>query len=106
MAKLKKITEIKSVGYDTEIRCSVKDLINRLEGYIEEYGEDVVIYSECPGYDGYDEFFLSFERDETVEEQKIRLTAAREKRERKAIAKAKKEERDRKEYERLKIQYG
>lgn len=98
-----KVTENRSIKWMYNI--AVKDLIVQLENYIEEYGEDVVIYSKCIGYDGLDEFFLSFKRDETTAEREKRLNEASKNLERKDITEAKKEERDRKEYERLKIQY-
>ena len=108
MPKFKKVTETKQIedlvpSYDSVL---AKELIAKLQSYIEKYGEGVSIMAEAVGYDGGDEFHISFERDETPVEQAERLEAARKKREDKARMKKESARADREQYEKLKKRFG
>ena len=85
---------------------TIKYWMTQFREYANTYGDDAIIFSENWGYDGHDEQYIEFERDETPEERTIRLEQARKERERKALAKLSVEEREKKEFVRLQKKYG
>lgn len=114
MTKVNKTTEVRKITETLEIDnlvesyapVDVTELIDTLQDYIKDYGDKVSIYCEPAGYDGCDEWHLSFERNETSNEQLERLDEARQVREEKSKKRKEKLEKDRLQYEKLKKRFG
>ena len=102
----KKVTETIEIGSDWYYRLTLKEAVTKLCELANQYGDDAVIYSDCYGYDGPEEFFVQYERDETEDERQERLRSAREEREKKNKLKIAREESERKEFDRLKKKFG
>jgi len=102
----KKVTETIEIGQDWFYKHTIKEAIADLDSIAKEFGYDAIIYSESMGYDGPEEYFIRFERDETSEERSVRLDLARDRREKKAAIKTAREEQERAQYEKLKKKFG
>ena len=101
---VKRVSESKEVFI--ECNGKVRYLIEQLQGYITEYGEDTVLQTDVSGYDSYVEYYLKFERDEITEERKTRLDLARKSREKKAAIKVEKEAQELELFVKLREKYG
>ena len=97
----------KQLVWDKEEICfegKIGALIEMLQGLKEKYGDEVYV-----GYDGYYEscdYVINFKREETEREEKLRLKAEERLRIAAGKEKLKKDEKERKEYERLKKKFG
>lgn len=103
---VKKVKETIEIGQEWFYECSIKETIAALNSIAADFGDDAIIYTESMGYDGPDEYFVKYERDETPEERQNRLRIARENREEKDKFRAVREKAERKEFERLRQKYG
>lgn len=101
----KQIREKSLISDDWFFGQSVTKIMETLREYSEKYGSDAVITSETWGYDGPDEYYINYDRDETEEERTKRLAKSKQQREYRARVKAETEAQERKELERLKQKY-
>jgi hypothetical protein len=92
----------RSIEEVTKILCSLEEDI--LEAY--PVAQDIKLNIEYTGYDGGVGLFLSFIRPETPAEEKVRLKTEERENRRVANLEAKREEKERKEFERLKKKYN
>lgn len=80
----------------------VVDVIDKLQSYVLDYGEDTILTIEEDPYSDVPHIEISWLRKETDEEREKRLAKQRKEREREKKRKEKEKKRLRREYERLK----
>ena len=108
MSKYKMIAEHEQISlYDLE--GSLEDVRDTFQSYIDKYGKEAHLSVEIDRSDYYDDyhvFYVNYERQETDKERNRRLIKARKEHEKNKVAKAKYEEKERKELVRLQKKYG
>jgi len=98
--------EYKVRGMEADDFCiPLKDLIKECEAYVAEYGDSVRLGYSYYGYDGGVDFKMFATRKETNKERDTRLVLAKKKRDKAAITIQKSNEKDRKQYEELKLRF-
>jgi len=99
----RKMVDRRKTLYD-EFEGDLKTIRERIDQLIEEFGEEAELCIDY-GYDGYNNYELTYQRLETEKEAEKRIKATAKTRERNKAKKIKQEESERKELARLLKKY-